>query len=403
MNNAPMILIRLGELTLKGRNRSRFERSILKQLETRLGRYKKLGWTHSHGRIFIALNGEPFEPVAEQIGKTFGIMSFSPVDRAPLELDAIRACALAAMRRLNRTAGTFKVSVRRPNKQFPHTSQEMNRLVGGYLLRHLQGWKVDVHQPDVELQVEIRQDYAYVFCEVIPGPGGYPAGTSGKAMLLLSGGIDSPVAGWMAMKRGLELEAVHFHSFPYTSERAQLKVRELAAKLAEYAGEITLHMVPFTDIQLRLKEQVKETLLITYMRRAMLRIAETLAERRGAKAIVTGDSLGQVASQTLPSLTVIGRAAELPILRPLIMLDKQEIIDQAKKIGTYPISIQPYEDCCTLFVPRSPSTNPNLHIVERLERKLDWLPDLVREAADRTETSQVRPAAEEATELDRFF
>lgn len=401
--NAPIIMIRLGELTLKGRNRSHFERAMLTQLQDRLSRYEKLGWTRGHGRIFVELNGEPYEPIAGQIGKTFGIASFSPVFRSSLEPDDILSGALSTMQRLKREQGTFKVSVRRPNKQFPYNSQEMNRRVGGFLLRNLPGWRVDVHQPDVELQVEIRHDYAYIFCEVLPGPGGYPKGTSGKAMLLLSGGIDSPVAGWMAMKRGLEIEAVHFHSFPYTSERAQQKVKELAAKLAEYAGSITLHMVPFTDIQLRLKELGKESLLITLMRRAMFRIVEILAEQRGAKAIITGESLGQVASQTLQSLTVIGQAAELPILRPLIMMDKLEIVAEAKKIGTYPISIQPYDDCCTLFVPKSPSTNPNLHIVERYERIADWLPDLLREAAERTEIVKVRPAAEAEEELSRFF
>lgn len=397
-----MILIRLGELTLKGRNRSRFEQAVLTQLKSRLAAYEKLSWTPAHGRIFVTLNGEPFEPVAELIGKTFGIMSFSPVDRAELKLEEIQACALRTMQRLKREPGTLKVAVRRPNKAFPHTSQEMNRLIGAYVLPRLPGWSVDLHQPDVELQVEIRQDYAYTFCEVYPGPGGYPSGISGKAMLLLSGGIDSPVAGWMAMKRGLEIEGVHFHSYPYTSERAQLKVKELAGKLAEYQGSVTLHMVPFTEIQLRLNALKNQNLLMTLMRRAMFRIAEALAERSGAKALVTGESLGQVASQTLPSLTVIGKAATLPILQPLIMLDKQEIIAQAQKIGTYPISIQPYEDCCTLFVPKSPSTNPNLHIVQRIEeRASDWLPQLIGEAVEKTEKFTIRPEAE--TDLDRFF
>jgi thiamine biosynthesis protein ThiI len=225
-----------------------------------------------------------------------------------------------------------------------------------------------------------------VFSEVIPAAGGFPYGTNGKAMLLLSGGIDSPVAAWSSMRRGLEVECVHFYSYPYTSELAKEKVIDLAKVLAGYPGKIKLHLVPFTEIQTSFTRTGQDNMIITLMRRSMLRIATKLAERAGALAIVTGDSLGQVASQTLSSMNVIGRATDLPLLRPLVMMDKNEIIDIAQKIGTYELSILPYEDCCTLFVPKSPTTNPNLAVVERVEASLQELPAMIDQAVEATET-----------------
>ncbi|MEX1030526.1 MAG: tRNA uracil 4-sulfurtransferase ThiI [Paenibacillaceae bacterium] len=366
-------MVRMGEQTLKGRNRHRFERAVIEHLRSRLERFPNIQFEASYGRLYIHLNGESYIDIANQISRTFGIFSFSPVDRCEINLDTIREAALHLMKSLKVKPTTFKVSVRRVNKAFPHDSQAMNNLVGGYILQALENLVVDVHDPEVELRIEIREQHVYIFCEIIPALGGYPSGTNGKAMLMLSGGIDSPVAGWLALKQGLDLEAVHFHSFPYTSERAQQKVTELAHQLSYYSRSIVLHMVPFADIQLRLKELGNETLLITLMRRAMLRITTQLGQQRTCKAIITGDSLGQVASQTLPSMGVIEQAAGLPILRPLIMMDKHEIISKARQIGTFPISIQPYEDCCTLFVPKSPSTNPNPSVIERLEQRAVWL------------------------------
>jgi thiamine biosynthesis protein ThiI len=344
--------------------------------------------TTEFGRIYIELNGESYEPAAKALDKVFGLHSYSPAYTCELELDKIQAKALELMqaRVSAHGPGTFKVSVRRANRGFPYNSQQMNSLVGGYVLQAMEQLRVDVHRPDTELRIELRQDRALLYTEILEGAGGFPAGTSGKAMLMLSGGIDSPVAGWLAMRRGLELEAVHFHSYPYTSERAKQKVIDLTAKLAEYAGEMTLHLVPFTEIQTRIHQAHRTNLLITLLRRAMFRITERLAERRKALAIVTGESLGQVASQTLPSLVVSRRSVELPILQPLIMMDKEEIIRIAERIETYPISILPYDDCCTLFVPPSPSTNPNLRIVEKLENRMEWLPGLLEDAVERTET-----------------
>jgi tRNA uracil 4-sulfurtransferase len=385
------ILLRLGELTLKGRNRIRFEHRVLQHIQQILKAFPAAKVEREHGRIYIALHGESYEGIAVRLNKVFGLVSYSPVLIAELELEDIHRVALEAVKQTALPGQTFKVSVRRANKAFPIDSQQMNQLVAAYVLQHWQGLKVDVHNPEVHLRVEIREQRTYIFTDIVPGLGGFPLGTNGKAMLMLSGGIDSPVAGYLALKKGLKVEAVHFHSFPYTSERAQAKVLELASKLAEYTGSLKVHMVPFTEMQVRLKEAAPENLLITLMRRAMLRITDEIARKEEALAVVTGESLGQVASQTLPSMNVIGQVTQLPILRPLVMMDKQEIIPQAEKLGTFDISIQPYEDCCTLFIPKSPSTNPNLRIVDHVERHMTDYRQLIEDAVARTEIIRVVP------------
>jgi thiamine biosynthesis protein ThiI len=398
------VIVRLGELTLKGRNRYRFEKRVLQQLQPLQQQYPQAGISLEFGRIHIDLQDTPYEAAAEVLDKIFGLASYSPAHKVSLELEDIREKALALMRELEPPEGkhTFKVAAKRSNKKYPHDSMELMQLVGGHILRHTQGWLVDVHHPEVTLWVDIRDKEAFVFTDIVPGSGGYPLGTNGKGLLLLSGGIDSPVAGWLSMRMGLEIEAVHFHSYPYTSERAKRKVEDLARELARYSGTLKLHMVPFTDIQVKLKEQGRENLLVICMKRAMLRIAEQLAERRSAKALITGESLGQVASQTLASLDVIGRAAHIPVLRPLITMDKGEIVKVSEKIGTFPISIQPYEDCCTLFLPKSPSTNPGIRTVEKVEAMIPGLDELIRLAVEGTET-QVIGAGQSARELDELF
>ena len=400
---ADMILIRYGELTLKGKNRSHFEKTVVDHIRRALQPYPAAALIRTHGRLFVELNGEPYEPIAERLGKIFGLSSFSPVVRAEADLAAMRAAALRAMKDIQPSPATFKVNVRRADKRFPYDSRELNHLIASHVLRHMDGLKVDVHDPEVELRVEVREEGAYIFSEVVRGLGGFPLGTSGKAMLMLSGGIDSPVAGWMAMRRGIRLEAVHFHSYPFTSERAKQKVIDLAYKLAEYADEIRLHLVPFTDIQTRLKQECPDHLLITLMRRAMVRITEKLAEKHRALAIVTGENLGQVASQTLASLNVIGRAARLPILQPLIAMDKDDIIRMAEKIGTFDISILPYEDCCTIFVPKHPSTNPNLRVVERFEQRCSWLEEAMQAAADAAEVMTLQEGGAGRTPVAAAF
>ncbi|GGG10458.1 tRNA uracil 4-sulfurtransferase ThiI [Paenibacillus abyssi] len=385
-----MIMLRFGEFTIKGRNRMRFEKRLKDQVLRVLKPYPAALITQSFGRIYIELNGEPYHPIAQRLQDIFGIVSLSPVKRTVPDLEAIREAALDVMKGYDDTPRTFKASVRRVWKEFPHGSQEMNHLVGGHVLRRYPQLRVDVRHPEIELRVEIQQEAAYVFSEVVPTAGGFPYGTNGKAMLLLSGGIDSPVAGWHAMRKGLEVEAVHFYSFPFTSEQARDKVIELARRLSYYSGgTLRLHLVPFTDIQTSFVSSKQDPLMITLMRRAMLRITEKLAEQAGASAIVTGESLGQVASQTLASMNVIGRVVELPLLRPLVMMDKQEIINTAEKIGTFATSILPFEDCCTLFVPKSPSTNPNLRVVEKVESFIPQLDELLAKAIEETEVMEL--------------
>ncbi|MFK7693420.1 tRNA uracil 4-sulfurtransferase ThiI [Paenibacillus sp. HJGM_3] len=400
--NKDIILLRLGELTLKGRNRHRFETQVQQQLKRVLQPFPSVTIRHEYGRVYLDLGGSEYAAVARQLDKVFGLHSYSPAIRCGLRLEEIQTSVREAFAEIQVKPRTFKISARRVNKKFPYDTYELNRLLGGTLLEQHEDLQVDVHNPELDIRVEIREQEALVFSEVVPGPGGFPLGSNGKAMLMLSGGIDSPVAGWLAMRKGLRVQAVHFHSFPYTSERAKLKVIDLTRTLAGYAGKITLHMVPFTDIQTRLKQECRDNLLITMMRRAMFRITEQLAARQEALAIVTGESLGQVASQTLPSMHVIGAAATLPLIRPLITLDKAEITAMAERIGTYPISILPYEDCCTLFVPKSPSTNPNIHAVERQERYMEeWLPEAIRTAVEQTETMYIVP--EQPEKEDSLF
>ncbi|RUS48466.1 tRNA uracil 4-sulfurtransferase ThiI [Cohnella sp. AR92] len=388
-----LILVRYGELTLKGRNRKKFEDLMFLKLKQALRTFEAVQYEKNFGRVYIQLNGESYDEVAAKLQEIFGLHSFSPVLRASHELEDIRDKALQLMQSERPVPKTFKVTVKRAWKEYPHDSQEMNHLVGAHVLRNTPELKVDVRHPDVELKVDIQPQGVFLYSSMIPGAGGFPLGMNGKAMLMLSGGIDSPVAGWMAMRKGLEIEAIHFHSYPFTSEQATEKVITLTQRLAHYGGKIKLHLVPFTDLQTRMAQSGHEHLIITFMRRAMLRIAEKLAERSGALAIVTGDSLGQVASQTLSSMNVIGRTISIPLLRPLVMMDKLDIIRYAEKIGTYETSILPFEDCCTLFVPKSPATNPNLRVVESAEAAWgDELKRMIDEAVNNTETIVMTPA-----------
>lgn len=401
-----VVIVRLGELTLKGKNRHRFERRVLLQLDALRKEHPEVKLKLEFGRIHIELHGAPYEAAEKHLNRIFGLASYSPALKRSLELEDIQAGALALMKELEPApdspdSGIFKVAAKRSNKKYPHDSMELLQLVGSHVLRNTERWRVDVHHPEVTLWVDIRDHEAFVYTDIIKGTGGYPLGTNGKAMLLLSGGIDSPVAGWLSMRMGLDIEAIHFHSFPYTSERAKRKVEDLARELTRYSGTMKLHMVPFTDIQVKLKQEGRENLLVICMKRAMLRIAERLAARRKAGAIITGESLGQVASQTLASLDVIGRAASIPVLRPLITMDKGEIVKVAEKIGTFDISIQPYEDCCTLFLPKNPSTNPGLRTVERVESQIADLEQLIEAAVEHTETMVIGGQA--PREIDELF
>lgn len=385
------ILIRYGEMSLKGKNRNRFEDRLLTNVSNALSAFPNVHVSKRFRRMYIDLNGQEYEPVKDALKKVFGIQSFSPVKIVPLELEPIREIALQVFRDASSSSpSTFKVDVRRANKRFPHNSMEMNHLVGSYILQRSPQLTVDVHQPDLTVSVDIREEGAYIFSQIVYGGGGLPTGSNGKGMLLLSGGIDSPVAGYLAMKRGVQVEAVHFHSYPYTSEKAKQKVIELARILTQYGGPIRLHMVSLTDIQTEIRRHCPDSLTITIMRRMMMRIAERLADKRGAAAIITGESLGQVASQTLESMQVIHQTARLPIIQPAIALDKTEIISLAERIGTYELSILPYEDCCTIFLPKSPATKPNLLATERAEHKFDYQP-MIDDAVNKVETLTIQP------------
>ena len=382
-------LIRYGEIGLKGKNRPQFERRLMENMRRALSKVGPARVERVYGRLVVESDAEPAQ-ILDRLSKVFGIVGVSPTLRLPLDMQAVSEGALqtlqdaAALVQLPPgTPLTFKVEARRSNKQFPLTSPEINGQVGGYLLQHLPGLQVDVHQPLIKVSVEIREKNAFVYAADVPGAGGLPVGASGKAMLLLSGGIDSPVAGWMAMKRGIEIEALHFYSFPFTGEKSLEKVRDLCRTLANYTARLKLHVVHFTDIQKEIQKNCPEELRVTLMRRMMFRLAERLAGQQGALALVTGESVGQVASQTLESMQVINQVISIPVLRPLVGMDKVEIISRAQAIGTFATSVLPYEDCCTLFLPRHPVTRPRLEQAERAEEALA-VEELVTGALDRT-------------------
>ena len=394
-----VILIRYGELALKGRNRDLFEEALVRNVKNVLRSFLKVKVRRNYGRMYVELNGEDAHEVMEQLKRVFGISSFSPTVKVDPAIETIKERALTLIRQIRPQPRTFRVETRRADKRFPISSMEVNRMVGTHILRALPDIKVDVHNPETVVNIEIRTEGTYISCETVPGPGGLPVGVSGKVLLLLSGGIDSPVAGWMMMKRGVTLEAIHFHSYPFTSERALQKVRELAQKLAMWGGTIRLHVVPFTEIQTKIREKCPEDYLITIMRRFMMRVSERIAEETKAKALATGESLGQVASQTLESMDTINKVISIPLLRPLVAMDKTEITELSRKIDTYELSILPYEDCCTVFTPKNPVTRPKSYVAERFERALD-VEALVDAAVKGTAVEEITTRqSEEVTDL----
>ncbi len=383
------ILIRYGELGLKGKNINQFIQRLQGNIQKAVAPFPNVQVTRSSGRMFVLLKGHDPAPVLEACRKVFGIYSMSLAMKVDNDLEAIKAGALKTLQEAD-AGKTFKVSVRRANKQFPINSQEMNQLLGAHLLKNTEGFSVDVHEPDIDVQVEIRQKATYIYSEVIPGAKGLPVGTGGKTLLLLSGGIDSPVAGYLMMKRGVEVEMLHFHSPPFTSERAKQKVLDLSKALSEYGGKIKVHLVPFTKLQQKIFSEMPERYGMTIMRRMMFTIAERVCQKEKILSITTGESLGQVASQTMASMHAINEVTNLPVIRPLIALDKEEIIELAKDIGTYDISIRPYEDCCTIFVPASPVTNPKRDKVVALEQKVDFEAE-IQEAIEGIEVLEIEP------------
>lgn len=382
-------LIKYGEIAIKGKNRYMFEDALVRQIRFSLRNAEGTFRVHKcQGRIYVDCDGYyDYEETVECLKKVFGIVGICPVVRTEVkEFEELKKDVVAFMDEAYPDKNlTFKVESRRAKKTYPVTSMEMNCDLGEAILEAFPEMKVDVHNPDVLLNVEVREE-VYIYSHIIPGPGGMPIGTNGKAMLLLSGGIDSPVAGYMVAKRGVELEAVYFHAPPYTSERAKEKVVDLARKVAAFTGPVKLHVVNFTDIQLYIYDKCPHDELTIIMRRYMMRIAETIAKQNECLGLITGESIGQVASQTMQSLLVTNEVCTLPVYRPLIGFDKQEIVEISDKIDTYETSILPYEDCCTIFVAKHPVTKPRLDVIKRSELKLqEDIDRLVQVALDTTE------------------
>ena len=392
------ILIRYGELGLKGKNIKQFLISLQHHIQHKLRDFKGIKVKRTQGRMFVLLNGHEPEPVLDILQHVFGIKSMSLAIKVENTLEDIQAATLFAIQE-EPTVKTFKISAKRTNKDFPHGSQEMNQILGGHVLVNCEDVTVDVHHPDLEIKVEIRNEATYITSKVVPGLGGLPVGTSNKTLLLLSGGIDSPVAGYLAMKRGVSIEAIHFHSPPFTSERAKQKVLDIAKKLTKYGINIKIHMVPFTKLQQAIFEKIPENFAMTVMRRMMLKISERVCRNEGIMSIATGENLGQVASQTMESMYAINAVTNLPILRPLITMDKDEIVQISREIDTFDISIRPYEDCCTVFVPKAPKTKPNKEKVEAFEAQFDYT-ELLNEAYEGIEVVTVTDQEEKTDVFD---
>lgn len=383
-------LIKYAEIAIKGKNRYIFEDALVAQIKYQLKNVEgKFRIVKEMGRIFIYTDGEfDYDETIEALKRVFGIFSICPA--VVLEDEGFERLSQEVTEYVKKLYGekalTFKVNTRRNKKTYPMQSMEISSALGGAILDACPNMKVDVHNPDVFVNVEIRNKI-YLYSENIPGPGGMPLGTNGSAMLLLSGGIDSPVAGYMIAKRGVTLDAVYFHAPPYTSERAKQKVVDLAKLVAKYSGPIRLHVVNFTDIQLYIYDKCPHEELTIIMRRYMMKIAEEFAKKDGCLGLITGESIGQVASQTIHSLAATNDVCTMPVFRPVIGFDKQEIVDVALKINTYETSILPYEDCCTIFVAKHPVTKPNLQIIKRSEEKLqEKIDEMMKEAVETAET-----------------
>ena len=382
-------LIKYAEIGIKGKNRYIFEDALCQQIKYALKKCE--GKFHIHktaGRIFIDAESEfDFDEVVDHLKMVFGITGICPV--IVTEDEGFEKLCETVVKYMDEAypdkSKTFKVHARRARKNYPKESMEINMDMGAVLLEAFPELHVDVHNPDIMLNIEIREKI-YIYSEIIPGPGGMPVGTGGKAMLLLSGGIDSPVAGYMIAKRGVKIDAVYFHAPPYTSDRAKQKVVDLAKQVAKYTGPIYLHVINFTDIQLYIYEKCPHEELTIIMRRYMMRIAEEIAKKTECLGLITGESIGQVASQTMHSLVATNEVCELPVYRPLIGFDKQEIVEVSEKIGTYETSIQPFEDCCTIFVAKHPVTKPNVNVIRKHEKYLEEkIDELVQTALDTDE------------------
>ena len=383
-------IVKYGEIGVKGKNRYIFENKLIKNVKNILKPIGKFNVYKEYGRIYVDLEDYDYEEVIEEVKKVFGIVGVCPAVRAEKDYKKLKEIALAMLEeKIENGAKTFKVESRRGDKSFELTSQEMSLDIAGYLVSQVKDKiKVDVRNPEVKIKCELRQNHVMVYSDTIPGYGGLPLGTNGRAMSLLSGGIDSPVASWMVAKRGMEIEAIHFHSYPFTSEKSQEKVRDLALILSKYCGRVRLHKVNILEIQKAIGLGCKEEEMTIISRRFMMQIAQRVAEKRHCDALITGESIGQVASQTIQGLTCTNASVSIPVFRPLIAMDKTEIIDIAQKIGTFETSILPEEDCCTVFSPKKPVTKPRLERIEKSESALD-VEKLIQDAIDNIEVEDL--------------
>lgn len=393
MNEQNIFIVRCGEVALKGMNKPYFEKMLVNRIKKLLKKFDNVEAYRHEGLIFVRADKkhDP-EMIIGEISKVFGVASISPALECESELNSIGAAAVELMMELIEKKGvrTFKVDAKRADKNFPVKSPEIARIIGAKVLVGCKVLKVDVHNPDCVLFVDLRKDKSYVFEQKISGFGGLPLGTNGKGMVLLSGGIDSPVAAWMMAKRGMLIEAVHFHSYPYTSQRAQEKVEDLARIIAQYCGRFKMNVINLLPIQEQIVEKCPEEETTILVRRFMMRIAERLAQQTGCDMLITGENLGQVASQTAEALVVTDATVKMPVMRPLIALDKVDIIQKAKDIGTFETSIMPYEDCCTVFLPKHPATKPKLEKILESESKLD-VEALVEAAIEKLEVVDIKP------------
>ena len=377
MINYDHIMVRFGELNTKGKNKKEFIKTLANNIKAALKEWPNLTLENRYDHIYVGLNDTPYQEVMERLQEVSGIHALSLVYRCEKDVNAMKENALALIR--EEEGKTFKVKVKRGDKSFPLISDEITRIVAGHILRNSPDLKVDVHNPDILLSIEVRQEASYIFTKTVLGAGGYPLGVGGKTMHMLSGGIDSPVAAYLMMRRGVSIECIHFASPPYTQMGVIYKLEDLLKVLNKYQPRIRLHIVPFTKIQEAIYDNAPESYCITLMRRMMFRLADALAKRRNCPIISSGESIGQVASQTIQSMHVINAVTNTPVIRPLAITDKVEIIKISKKIGTFDISIRPYEDCCTIFTPKAPKTMPHLDEVEALEKKWDY-ESLIKEA-----------------------
>lgn len=387
------IMIRYGELSTKKKNRMRFINKLKNNMEHVLSIYPDVSVKTDRDRGHVYLNGTDYHEVAESLKEIFGIQAFSPSFKVEKNVDTLVKAVQEIMTSVYKDGMTFKITAKRSDHSFELDSRALNHTLGDAVFSVLPNIKAQMKQPDINLKVEIRDEAAYISYENIRGAGGLPVGTSGKGMLMLSGGIDSPVAGYLALKRGVDIEAVHFASPPYTSPGALKKAHDLTRKLTKFGGNIQFIEVPFTEIQEEIKEKAPEAYLMTLTRRFMMRITDRIRENRNGLVIINGESLGQVASQTLESMQAINAVTATPIIRPVVTMDKLEIIDIAQKIDTFDISIQPFEDCCTIFAPDRPKTNPKIKNIEQYEKRMD-VEGLVERAVAGIMVTTIQPQAD---------